>query len=57
LPSSKQAKGAFFISQRSRLNLDFKQEQVLMKFSLQDVRVWGDEIQLKDVPSAAIHEA
>jgi len=48
---------AFFISQRSRLTLDYSQQKTLLKFSLQDVRVWGDEEQQKDVPSAAVHEA
>ncbi|SIQ91277.1 alginate export family protein [Pontibacter lucknowensis] len=49
--------GAFFVNQRSRLTLDYKQDKVQMKFSLQDVRVWGDELHLKDVPSMAMHEA
>jgi len=34
---------AFFISQRSRLNLQYVQEKYRMGFSIQDVRVWGDE--------------
>ncbi len=49
--------GAFFVNQRSRLTLDYKQDKVTMKFSLQDIRVWGDEVHLKDVPSTAMHEA
>src|SRR6056297_60065 len=36
-------KAAFFISQRSRLNLQYVQEKYRMGFSIQDVRVWGDE--------------
>ncbi|EJF09914.1 alginate export family protein [Pontibacter sp. BAB1700] len=55
LPDSQN--GAFFVNQRSRLTLDYKQDKVQMKFSLQDVRVWGDELHLKDVPSMAMHEA
>lgn len=31
-----------FISQRSRLNLDFKQDRLKLKLSLQNVRTWGD---------------
>ena len=31
-----------FVSQRSRLNLDFKNEALQFKFSLQNIRVWGD---------------
>ena len=34
---------AYFISQRSRLNFNYKKEKYRMGFSLQDVRVWGDE--------------
>lgn len=33
---------AHFISQRSRLNLNFKDEALAVKFSLQNVNVWGD---------------
>lgn len=31
-----------FISQRSRLNLNFKQEKLKAKLSLQNIRTWGD---------------
>jgi len=31
-----------FIAQRSRLNLNFKQEQIKLKLSLQNIRTWGD---------------
>ncbi len=48
---------AFFISQRSRMNLDFENEKLIFKISLQDVRIWGDETQQLDMPSASIHEA
>lgn len=51
------SKTAFFVSQRSRLNFDYKHEKFQVGFSLQDVRVWGDEEQLRDVSSAAVHEA
>ncbi|PKV75667.1 alginate export protein [Pontibacter ramchanderi] len=50
-------RGAFFVNQRSRLTLDYKQDNMQTRFSLQDVRVWGDEPHLKDIPSTAIHEA
>jgi hypothetical protein len=33
-----------FISQRSRLNLDFKQDRLKLKLSLQNVRTWGDKV-------------
>ncbi|MEE9407440.1 MAG: alginate export family protein [Polaribacter sp.] len=34
--------GASFISQRTRLNFNFKQEKLTLGISLQNVRVWGD---------------
>ncbi len=51
-------KAAFFTSQRTRLNFNFKSEDVLFFVSLQDVRVWGEVMQLNrsDVNSS-IHEA
>lgn len=48
---------AFFISQRSRLNFDFENENLILRLSLQDVSVWGDETHLLDMPSTGIHEA
>jgi len=34
---------AFFVSQRSRIGLGFTKEKYSIFFSIQDVRVWGDE--------------
>jgi len=34
---------AVLISQRSRLNLAYSKDRIATRFSLQDVRVWGDE--------------
>jgi hypothetical protein len=34
---------AFFVSQRSRIGLGFAKEKYSIYFSIQDVRVWGDE--------------
>lgn len=48
---------AFFISQRSRLILGYKTDKFTLGLSVQDVRVWGDEEQQRDVPSLALHEA
>ncbi|WP_242928233.1 alginate export family protein [Pontibacter vulgaris] len=56
LPSAT-AKAAFFVSQRSRVTLDYKQDKITSRFSFQDVRVWGDEEQAKDVASVSVHEA
>ena len=48
---------AAFISQRSRLNLHYKDTFLETHMALQDVRVWGDEVHLQDIPSTALHEA
>ncbi len=48
---------AILVSQRSRLNLDYKDKNFKVFLSVQDVRVWGDEEQLKDQSSLALHEA
>ncbi|MFK5972362.1 MAG: alginate export family protein [Flavobacteriaceae bacterium] len=50
--------GANFVSQRSRLNFNFKQEKVILGVSLQNVRVWGDVGTLSsDDNATALHEA
>ena len=51
------SEAARFVSQRSRLNFDFKQKKYRTKLSVQDVRVWGDEEQLKNIASFSLHEA
>lgn len=51
------ADAAAFISQRSRLSFGYSTNDVTLGVSLQDVRVWGDEGQLKDIPSMGLHEA
>ena len=50
---------ASFISQRTRLNAYFANENFKVKLVLQDVRVWGDVNQLNkgDVYGTSIHEA
>lgn len=48
---------AFFISQRSRLNIDYKDERYRFYLSVQDVRSWGDEKYNSDIASMALHEA
>lgn len=35
-------KAADFISQRSRLNFNYKQEKFVTKLTLQNIRIWGD---------------
>ncbi len=49
---------AFFISQRSRLNLDYMSSKVKVGLSLQDVRVWGEAPQLnRNDGLSSIHQA
>lgn len=50
---------AVFVSQRSRLNFDFKQDSLTVKFSMQNARVWGDVSTLStaDKNGVAMHEA
>jgi len=50
---------AFFIDQRSRINLDYKSSTYDIRVVLQDVRVWGSQPQLvvADGATTTIHEA
>lgn len=48
---------AFAISQRSRLNLGYKDEKYEFELSLQDIRVWGEEKNGADKASVALHQA
>ena len=51
-------KAGKFISQRSRINFDFKNEKMIFKVILQNVRVWGDVSTLaSNDKSIAFHEA
>jgi hypothetical protein len=43
-PISETADPAFFISQRTRLNLEFNTYRLKFGVSLQDVRVWGQDV-------------
>ncbi len=56
-PKGADSDAAFFISQRTRLNIAFKNEKVKLFISPQDVRVWGAEKQLAKDPSFGLHEA
>ena len=48
-----------FISNRSRLNFDFKQEKIKAKIALQNVRVWGDvnTTSTSDINGVALFES
>ena len=45
-----------FVSQRTRLNASFTNEKFKAYVSLQDARIWGDEINGVDVPAFGLHE-
>jgi hypothetical protein len=56
--SSEDFDPAFFISQRSRLNLNYEHKLFKTGFSLQDIRVWGQTKQLNKVDGlSSIHQA
>lgn len=49
---------AFFVSQRTRLNLNHTEKRMSFKLSLQDVRVWGDNPQLNRFDNnSSVYEA
>lgn len=45
------------VSQRTRLNAGFNSERFNAYMSIQDARIWGDEVLVSDVPSFGMHEA
>ncbi|GGW48024.1 alginate export family protein [Arenibacter certesii] len=53
------ADAALFVSQRTRLNADYKMEGLTLYLSLQDVRVWGDvpQLNISDKNGIGIHQA
>jgi hypothetical protein len=49
---------AFFIEQRSRLNLFFQSEKISTSLKIQDVRIWGETAQInKSDNLISVHEA
>jgi len=56
LPGSEMA---FFVSQRSRINFDYDKEKLKLKFTVQNIRVWGDAatLSLADKNGFAMHES
>ena len=50
---------ASFVSQRSRLNLNFTQDKLVTKFTIQNIRVWGDvnSTAVSDVNGIEVFEA
>jgi hypothetical protein len=48
---------AAFVSQRTRIIADYFSDDISTRISLQDARVWGDEIQVQSQARVALHEA
>jgi hypothetical protein len=46
-----------FVNQRSRINFNYKTDKYKVRLSLQDVRIWGDQILKEDVASTAVSAA
>lgn len=47
---------AFITSQRARINANFQRDDLNVYFSLQDVRVWGEQKLKEDLPSVALYQ-
>ncbi|MBA3647880.1 MAG: alginate export family protein [Chitinophagales bacterium] len=47
----------FLLSQRTRLMAAYNSNRFNAFISIQDARIWGDEVQASDVPSLGLHEA
>jgi len=58
-PRDKGVEPAFFIEQRSRLYFNYKTDQVVLKLTFQDVRIWGsvDQINKSDPNLQNLYEA
>ena len=54
--SADTSRAAFFIAQRARLIFDYKKDNLKMYISIQDIRTWGDEEPLKDIPGLSVNE-
>lgn len=54
--SADTSRPAFFITQRARLVFDYKNKNLKTYMSVQDIRTWGDEEPLKDIPGVSVNE-
>ena len=54
---SKDQSAAFLVTQRSRLNISYKDAKIATLFSVQDVRFWGETPYKQDVPSLVVFAA
>ncbi len=48
---------AYFVTQRTRLNLNHNYENLTSRLSIQDYRVWGDSKLKSDDPGVSVYEA
>ncbi len=51
------ANAAYVITQRTRLNFKYQTEKLKTLVSVQDVRLWGDNVYKTDVPAIDVYEA
>lgn len=58
-PHNKNVTPAFFIEQRSRVYFNYKTKELIVKLSLQDIRIWGsvDQIYKTDINMVNVYEA
>ena len=57
IPQNDLSEPAFFTSQRTRLNFKYQHDILDLYVSLQDVRTWGEDVQLSDVAGFGLHES
>lgn len=50
-------KPAAFINQRTRIVLNYQKDKITTRVSLQDARIWGQQLLRTQVPSIDLHEA
>jgi hypothetical protein len=47
---------AFFVAQRARLAFEYRKDNITVYTSIQDIRTWGDEEQVKDIAGLSVNE-
>ena len=59
LPIGKFSSPSLFTSQRTRLNAGYEGDRMRFKISLQDVRIWGNQVQIvaNEEKAVSVHEA
>lgn len=55
--STKDQSPALVTSQRTRLNLNYQDDRISTRFSIQDARIWGESVYKSDVSTMNVFEA